>query len=836
MAKITTRGLSNTQVTSTNLSKGSALTHNELDSNFINLETDKLENTTDDFTGTLSVKGSGNSATGETRYHDNDDTHYVGIKAPDTVTTSYTLKLPAADGTSGQQLTTDGSGNLSWAASGSGSGGVTVQDEGSALSTTATTLDFVGAGVTASGTGATKTITISGGSSGITVQDEGSSLSTAATTLNFVGGNVTASGTGATKTITIATPATSNSSQSGSNFQLASTSNFDVNNNEIIDSNGSSIGVKFGSALDLQNNEITATDTLTAPDLANESDITSISQNGTMIRVNASDNGTSNTTQAGLYFDQGSGRMNFQLVQDLTGAHSGHSSVGGSGIIHPSLSFQTRDDGSSSTRATMDLMAPYQGGTGDTLTSSGSATGKICDVNTSKRIVYLQDVSGTWTVGHTTTGAPVAGTISGVVSIGTDAVAIQYQSSGFTTDFSSLTKATLGKVRISTKDVMNGRGQNTTMPTLDIEAGTTNLQNVKIDDAGGLEVKGDGYGDILITKRESTSAGNYSIEVATDHTSNALAAGGAAGSFGFGAYSDNGSSTSYAYPGLIAGKLGDGGSLGSGSSSVSNNAIEILTYDTGGLGSNYANTTQAAEFRAAQTKLMDGHLVFDESSNNITVSTTSNGHITLAPNGTGEIRINGADVIEHHNANGMIIHNQSQGGFTTASGSSKGMLYNVGVQIDADGQYEYPSVVIKANSDNGYPNLWAARARPDSGNYANDTYLQNNDIIFRFFGAPYDGDSNYEKAAASVDLKASENHSASALGGKIEFKTTNDGTTSETTKLTIDEEIEANVPFVLKHYTTTQRDALTAVEGSIIYNSTTNKAQVHNGSSWVDLH
>lgn len=45
-----------------------------------------------------------------------------------------------------------------------GSGGVTVEDEGTPLATTATTLDFVGAGVTASGTGASKTITIPGGS------------------------------------------------------------------------------------------------------------------------------------------------------------------------------------------------------------------------------------------------------------------------------------------------------------------------------------------------------------------------------------------------------------------------------------------------------------------------------------------------------------------------------------------------------------------------------------------------------------------------------------------------------------------------------------------------
>ena len=48
----------------------------------------------------------------------------------------------------------------------------------------------MGAGVVASGTGSTKTITIAGGSDGVTVQDEGSALSTTGTTLNFVGAGV----------------------------------------------------------------------------------------------------------------------------------------------------------------------------------------------------------------------------------------------------------------------------------------------------------------------------------------------------------------------------------------------------------------------------------------------------------------------------------------------------------------------------------------------------------------------------------------------------------------------------------------------------------------------
>ena len=154
----------------------------------------------------------GNNGGGTLQLNCENNSHGVKIQSPDhSAGQSYTLKLPdnqvAADkilkvkSISGSGATAIG--QLEFADE-SGGGGVTVQDEGSALSTTATTLDFVGAGVTASGTGATKTITISGGSSGITVQDEGSSLSTAGTTLDFVGAGVVASGTGATKTITIA--------------------------------------------------------------------------------------------------------------------------------------------------------------------------------------------------------------------------------------------------------------------------------------------------------------------------------------------------------------------------------------------------------------------------------------------------------------------------------------------------------------------------------------------------------------------------------------------------------------------------------------------------------
>jgi hypothetical protein len=45
---------------------------------------------------------------------DSNGAHYLGLKAPDSVTADITFTLPDGDGSSGQRLQTDGSGNLSW--------------------------------------------------------------------------------------------------------------------------------------------------------------------------------------------------------------------------------------------------------------------------------------------------------------------------------------------------------------------------------------------------------------------------------------------------------------------------------------------------------------------------------------------------------------------------------------------------------------------------------------------------------------------------------------------------------------------------------------------------
>jgi hypothetical protein len=73
----------------------------------------------------LTVPGTA-SATGEIRLAEDTDngTNYVGLKAPASISANLSWTLPAADGTSGQFLSTNGSGTLSWS-SPAGGGDVT---------------------------------------------------------------------------------------------------------------------------------------------------------------------------------------------------------------------------------------------------------------------------------------------------------------------------------------------------------------------------------------------------------------------------------------------------------------------------------------------------------------------------------------------------------------------------------------------------------------------------------------------------------------------------------------------------------------------------------------
>ena len=62
------------------------------------------------------------NAQGDLRFADADSSNWVAFQAPATIASNVTWTLPAADGTSAQVLSTNGTGTLSWASAGGGGG------------------------------------------------------------------------------------------------------------------------------------------------------------------------------------------------------------------------------------------------------------------------------------------------------------------------------------------------------------------------------------------------------------------------------------------------------------------------------------------------------------------------------------------------------------------------------------------------------------------------------------------------------------------------------------------------------------------------------------------
>ncbi|MDA8915517.1 hypothetical protein N9J01_00280 [bacterium] len=74
----------------------------------------------------------------------NNGTNFIGLKAPNAVTTTTTFTLPDGDGSNGQLLTTDGSGNLSFTSAAAGTFDIAADSGTTDTFTTGNTLTFAG--------------------------------------------------------------------------------------------------------------------------------------------------------------------------------------------------------------------------------------------------------------------------------------------------------------------------------------------------------------------------------------------------------------------------------------------------------------------------------------------------------------------------------------------------------------------------------------------------------------------------------------------------------------------------------------------------------------------
>ncbi len=140
----------------------------------------------------LSVKNGSTGAGTVSFYEDSDDgTNYAGLKAG-TMASDVTWTLPTADGTSGQVMSTDGSGTLSWSSVSGGS----LTNATTTIGTGAATANLASDGdydlVLKTGNSTTGSITITDGTNGnITVTPNGTGQVDIGTDLTVTGNDIT---------------------------------------------------------------------------------------------------------------------------------------------------------------------------------------------------------------------------------------------------------------------------------------------------------------------------------------------------------------------------------------------------------------------------------------------------------------------------------------------------------------------------------------------------------------------------------------------------------------------------------------------------------------------
>ena len=205
---------------------------------------------------------------------------------------------------------------------------------------------------------------------------------------------------------------------------------------------------------------------------------------------------------------------------------------------------------------------------------------------------------------------------------------------------------------------------------------------------------------------------------------------------------------------------------------------------------------------------------------------SSNADLNLDTAGTGKIVTNapilgvGDGATTATGGGNIVLTDQADGSFKTSADGKVGMLDPSGVQVDSAGNYHYSQIILNTYSTTGYNALWASRS--NNNTHGTDTFLTNGQVIFQFFGAGHNGQSDgtqYYDANVSCDLFASENHSASAQGGGFNIQTINTGTTTKTEKFVVTDEVVVKNP-------KTATSAALAVEGSIRLKNASNPSNV----------
>lgn len=158
------------------------------------------------------------------------------------------------------------------------------------------------------------------------------------------------------------------------------------------------------------------------------------------------------------------------------------------------------------------------------------------------------------------------------------------------------------------------------------------------------------------------------------------------------------------------------------------------------------------------------------------------------------------------------------------------------LETQGDGEDDYDLFTVQAYNDGA--DAPAQQVVKTRGTKASPAAIQDGDGIFRIaymgYGATTPGSIG---VAVVIDAEADGTIATNQVPGRYVVRTADAaGTLTEAVRFNSKQETVFGGPAQLKSYTTAQRNALTAVNGQMIYNTDTSKIEAYAGGIWVALH